>query len=339
MGRQFDMQAALNQTCKTYGVPAIGCAIFPMGARGGVWVSGVRQAGQTTAVATNDTWLIDSNVKSMTGVLIANEIQKGTLQWDEKLSKALPGVKIDPSYAGATIQSLETMIGGLDDAPPKGWAAYEGDDMTQQRKKLVADVLAAKPTKATAGQFLYSDASYVILSTIAEKLEDLAFDDVMQRQLWYPMPLDAAAWGPNNDNEPVGHDAMGMPHVGADDPPILDGAGRARMTIRNWGEFLRQVMGSFKGNHRFVPPAYDDALNAAPLESYVLGWFKTKQPWATGYVLWQEGDDSLSHAVVWLDPNGAAYVAVCNQGGDKAKTACDEAIKTMIANQPRQKDN
>jgi hypothetical protein len=149
------------------------------------------------------------------------------------------------------------------------------------------------------------------------------------------MPLDAAAWGPNADNEPCGHDANGMAKVGADDPAILDGAGRARMSIRNWGEFLRQVMLSFSGGHRFVPQAYDDELNKAPADTYCLGWNKTTQPWAKGFVLWQEADNGLTHSVVWLDPSGVAYYAVCNEGGAKAKAACDEAIKTMIANIPR----
>lgn len=333
----FDMQGALNGIRQKHPVPAVGCAVFSLDGHLDLWVSGVRQAGQTEVVKNGDTWLIGTNVKAMTGVLVANEVQQGALQWDEKLAKALGATKIDPAYSSATIESLANMTGGIDPAPPKGWTGYAGsDDLVELRKQAVADQIGVKPAKAMAGQFMASDWSYVILSHIVEKIENLPIEDVMQRQIWYPIPLDAAAWGPNDDHEPVCHDATGMAHPGADEPKLMDGAGRARMSIRNWLVFFINVLHSFKDHSRFVPDAYAKALNTAPVDSFCLGWTKTTRPWAKNPVLWQEADNTLTHSVAWLDPvGGVVYVAVCNQGGPEAKAACDEAIGTMIDNSVR----
>jgi CubicO group peptidase (beta-lactamase class C family) len=332
----FDMQAALDMIRTKHSVVGLGCAVIPLDGRGNVWTSGAREAGKPDAATKNDTWLIGANVQAMSGVLVADEVQKGTLKWNQSIAKLIGVTKIDPSYGADTIESLVTMTGGLDEDPPKGWAAYAGSDMTQARQKVAVDQFGAKAAKAVAGQYCYSNSSYVFLGHILERMNDLDLEDVMQRELWYPIPLDAAAWGPNADSEPVGHDATGMSHPGADDPALLDGAGRARMSIRNWAGFLRRVMVSFKGHDQYVPEAYAAELNAAAAESYCLGWTKTTRPWAKQFVLWQNWDNTLNHAEAWVDPiGGIAYIAVSNQGGPQAQQACDEAIASMIANGAR----
>lgn len=332
----FDMQGALNGIRQKNSVPALGCAVLSLDGRLDRWVSGVRQAGQAEAVTVNDTWCIGSNVKAMTGVLVANEVEQNALQWNEKLSKALGASKIDPSYASVTVENLATMTGGMDAAPPKGWGGYTGTDPVELRKQAATDQLGAKSVKAMPGQFFRSDWSYVLLGHIVEKIESLPLEDVMQRAIWYPIPLDAAAWGPNDDHEPVGHDASGMAHPGADQPALMDGADRARMSLRNWLVFLANVLHSFRDHSRFVPDAYAKEIAAAPAESFCLGWNKTTRPWAKNPVLWQEADDTLTHSVAWMDPiGGVVYIAVCNEGGPGAKAACDQAIQAMIDNNVR----
>ncbi len=326
-----DMQASLDQIRQKYSVVGIGCGVVTLTGRTSTWVSGVRMAGQPDAVKKEDTWLIGTGVQAMTGALVATEIQKGTLKWNQPIAKPLGLAKIDPAYSAVTIENLVKMTGGLDENPTKGWASYANSDLTKSRHTAAIDQLTSRPEKAAVGQFTYSNSSYVLLGHIVERLNDLALEDAMQRGIWYPLPLDAAAWGPNADNEPCGHDADGKSQPGQDDPVLLDGASRARMSMRNWGVFLREVMKSFTSSSTYVPAAYASELNAVP-NGFCLGWTKTTRPWAKQPVLHNLWDNSYNCAEVWLDPVASvAYIAVSNQGGPKAKQACDDAIAAMIA--------
>jgi hypothetical protein len=64
---------------------------------------------------------------------------------------------------------------------------------------------------------------------------------------------------------------------------------------------------------------------------YALGWGITKRSWGGGTVWHHAGSNTMWFVVTWVAPkNDFAVLVACNQGGDEAAKACDEASGLFI---------
>ncbi len=82
-----------------------------------------------------------------------------------------------------------------------------------------------------------------------------------------------------------------------------------------------------------LQPATFDKLHtpSANEPRYALGWRVVERRWGGGDVLTHTGGNTMWFAVTWLAPKrGFAVLVACNQGGDEAEKACDEAASALI---------
>ena len=64
---------------------------------------------------------------------------------------------------------------------------------------------------------------------------------------------------------------------------------------------------------------------------YAMGWVVDQRPWAGGRVLTHNGSNTMWFCVTWIAPErDFAVLVTCNEGGDDAAKACDEASAALI---------
>lgn len=333
----------LEPVRERHGVPALGAAVLRGGRLEALAVCGVRRHGHEAVVTDDDRWHLGSCTKAMTATLLALQVEAGKLSWSTTVAAALPDLaaKFDPEASAITLAQLLTHRAGLPAGPPAAqWRALFGHagPTRQARREVVATMLAVEPQAPPGERFLYSNASYMIAGAIAEEAGAASWEELMQREVFAPLGITSAGFGPPGDKDatlqPWGHKKGGdgpVPVFG-DNPPALGPAGTVHMTLADWARFVQLHLGlAPEGKQALLPAARLAELHTPPAGAdYALGWIVTSRRWAKGPVLTHAGSNTMWFCVAWLAPEERfAVLVTCNQG-DAAK-ACDEVAAACIA--------
>ncbi|WP_158272162.1 serine hydrolase domain-containing protein [Marinicauda salina] len=290
-----------------------------------VGVAGVRIRGEEPAIEPGDLWHLGSNTKAMTATLAARLVEQGAIDWDATVGDVLGEAveTIEPAYREATLADLlahrarlPANLGAVNMVRLAGSDA--GRDAAADRRRYAAWVLAASPA-AEEGEFLYSNAGYVVAGLMLETAAGEPYETLMRREVFDPLGMATAGWGPpgtrGEADQPRGHGSGLLgglsprePGARADNPPAMNSAGRAHMSLGDLGRFLAAHLDGARGDERYLSEESWRRLHAPAGESgYALGW--------------SEGEDGgLEHAgsntmwfvkmAVWPDAGRAAAVAI-----------------------------
>ena len=249
------------------------------------------------------------------------------------------------------------------------WQA-QGKPAVEQRMMLVEGVLERPPAYEPGARFVYSNAGFAIAGAMAERATGLAWEDLMRQRLFEPLGMTSTGFGPRGSaaalDEPRGHDASGaarIPGLGADNPAAIGPAGTVHGTLEDWAKFVGLHLQAARGECRLLTCEGFQRLHAPRVfegaepddGGYAMGWIVTQRPWAVGearaieaagaaaqadeeraeakpgLVLTHAGSNTLWFCVTWIAPQrDFAVLVACNQGGDAAAKACDEAAGTVI---------
>lgn len=266
-------------------VPGAGVALWD-GETLSVSVAGQRVQGGAP-VEDSDLWHIGSNTKAMTATLIARLVEAGVLDWDDTLGEALgeavPNMR--PRYRDVTLVDLLRHRSGLP-ANDRIWhmfryaMAYDasepelsGAPLLDAKLTYAKRLLRRRPATKNR-DFLYSNAGYVMAGLMAELATGQPYEQLMQDQVWRPLGITSAGFGPpaRDGSQPQGHQgndcAPADLDAPADNPEVLNAAGRAHMTLSDQMRFLRAHM---EQPSDFLSPE-SWALLHDPEEDYALGW-------------------------------------------------------------------
>ncbi len=165
-------------------------------------------------------------------------------------------------------------------------------------------------------------------------------------------------WGHTPDGRPIPPGPAGTAGLGgtrsrsSDNPGGIGPAGIVHCAIEDWAAYVRvqlrghaqnpeapidrhNVLGLSPGTFATLHSAYP----AKDENQYAMGWGVATRPWAkgtrdddTGRVLTHSGSNTMWFCIAWLAPErDFAVLVMCNQGGDAATKACDEAAGALIA--------
>jgi len=170
-----------------------------------------------------------------------------------------------------------------------------------------------------------------------ERITGAAWEEAITAQLFKPLGITGAGFGPPTGAQPWGHRAprpgsaapdapvvltpMDPTVLGSDNPPALGPAGRAHMSMTDYGKFIRLFLA--KGGGVLKPATVERLMTPVPGEGrgYAIGWgVSTDRPWARGPVLAHEGSNTLWHAVAMVAPSrGIGIITAANAppGADK----------------------
>jgi len=328
------------------GLPALVGALVTRG--GGVvalGVAGTRRATGGAAATINDVWHIGSNLKAITGVLAAVAVKQGRIAWTTSVASMFPelGSTIRTEYRNVTLAELLAMAGGIRNDPPAG--AYAGVTARAQRDAAAAWGLAAAPI-GPRGSFSYSNISYVIAGAMIERAMNGTYEGLLVSALGTPVGATQIGFGPTtaagSTAQPVGHSRVGSAWVACeacDNPPGLSAAGRAHMTISDWGRVIHEILKADAGTSTLidVADARRTVTGVTPVtggDPYAIGWNATTRSWG-GRTVYHDGSNTTNHSVAWVGlDNGVAFIAATNAAdlnGGTSSAALDAMVGRLLS--------
>lgn len=315
--------------------------------------AGVRQVGAPERITLADKFHLGSCTKAMTATLVALLVERGSVAWTSTLGEIFADIRppMLPAWKPVTLQQVLAHRAGIANNPsgPLRESLARGEKTApQQRREIIAQVLAHPPLSPPGATYSYSNIGYMFAGALVEQLEKRPWADVMRERLYQPLDQTSAGFGPVGTaaalDQPRGHTADGRPRpAGADNPAYYGPAGTAHMNIADWAKFaalhLRGDPANPHAHARLLQPATFAAMHALPSEgNYNSGWLVQNRAWArgdrptdTGRTITHSGSNTMYYCTVWIAPETdfAALVA-CNQGGDAAGKACDAAIGLLV---------
>lgn len=332
-------EAALEAVFAETAPPALAAGVFGRDGLGWAGVRGVRRAGHGAKATLEDRWHLGSNTKAMTAAVFGRLVEQGRARWDMPLAEALPGLVIDPAWAGATLDQLMRHRAGLLDAGllDQAWLIAAHADqrpLPEQRAAFAARALGAPPA-GPAGEFAYGNGNYIVLGAAIEAITGHPWEAVMEAELFRPLALASAGFGAPRGEAPWGHRG-GVPvnPAGfADNPRALGPAGTAHMSLADYARFVAAMMGgapdwiSDETRRHLLTPA-----SGAPL-GYAAGWGVGTAPWAgvgeAGPTITHSGSNTMWFATVLAAPErGLGYIALCNDGA-AGQRACQILVRRL----------
>ena len=141
-----------------------------------------REAGVVNAVDTR--FNLGSMNKMFTAVAILQLLEQQALRLDGTIADYLPDYPDPEVAAQVTVEQLLTHTSGLGDVFT---AEFEADPHRFRTNADYLPLFAGKPLEfPPGGQFSYSNAGYVVLGLIIERLSGLSYDDYLRRHVFAP---------------------------------------------------------------------------------------------------------------------------------------------------------
>ena len=303
-------------------------------------VAGHRIAGGDAAVQPGDLWHMGSNTKAMTATLAARLVEQGVISWDATIGRSLSGLDldIDEALRSATLEALLAHRAGL--KPNAGLITalrLRGPDADRdpQADRLVYARAVLGEAGGPQDDYRYSNAGYVIAAMMMEQAAGAPYEALMAREVFEPLGLESAGWGPPGEpgraDQPRGHGSGPFggldarePGSGADNPPAMNPAGRAHMSLADLLEFLTV--------HRDQPEDYLGAaswtrLHTPPQEgNYALGWGVREDG-----SLVHAGSNTLWFARMLIDADSGCALAVAVNDGriDQVSGPVNNALEAL----------
>ena len=283
----------------------------------------------------------------MTVIILLGVFLLWKLEFAATIPQALPELKgdIHPGYQAVTLEQLLTHRAGLPGDLTAGQMFgsrrnFNGSPVAS-RRRLVKDVLSRAPVHAPGSGFLYSNAGYTTAGHMIETVTGVPWERLISRRLFEPLKMSTAGFGPpgrmGSVDQPRGHSSGGLPFEPgplADNPPSIGPSGTVHCSIEDWSKFVALHLRGARGDARLLKAETFARLHTAatgPDFSYAMGWEVAERPWAEGEVLTHAGSNTLWYAVTWLAPKrNFAVLVMCNQGGDGAAKATDDACGALI---------
>lgn len=180
-------------SARTLGVPGVGIALIDQGKI--VWQGGygVRQLGSTLPVTAHTKFMIASNTKGMTTLLLAVLADEGKLHWDEKVTKLYPSFRLgsDATTRATLVRHLVCACTGL---PRKDFALILAD-AGAPASDTFRQLGETQPTSGFGELFQYNNlmasaAGYVGGALAYPGLEvGVAYDKAMQDRIFGPLGM------------------------------------------------------------------------------------------------------------------------------------------------------
>jgi CubicO group peptidase (beta-lactamase class C family) len=331
------LRRILDSALVASGVPALAAALVTVDSVVVFDAVGVRRLGDTVRVTANDLFHIGSDTKAMTAGLVGLLVDAGTLHWSSTMAALFPELadQMHPSYRDVRLTDLLSHQSGL---PPNPARSFDGETTRDQRANFAKWVLT-QPPRSAKGTFSYANSNYILAGVILERAANGAYEELIAEKLFKPLGMTVgfgAAGTPGKVDQPWGHRVASNgsrtpiePGPRSDNPPIFGPAGRAHLSMHDWGLWARAVLRASTGRpspwttetaRALVEPlATIDSTN-----SYALGWLVSQRSWAQpgGRVLTHAGSNTVSYAVAWIAPEaGFGVLVAINQGSGAARPA------------------
>jgi CubicO group peptidase (beta-lactamase class C family) len=337
-----ELRSLLEKARARHDVPALGLGMIRQDREPFVGVVGVRKRGTDVAVTSTDQWHLGSNTKPLTALLIALLIDEGLLDWGTPLDEIFPDLadKWKADMRKITPAHLLTHTSGLPGTGPLlAFLLFPGKGPAIRDRERIVQSLEKVPLTAKPGEkYDYSNLGYVVLGAIIDKRGKAPWEEQLEKKLIQPLGIQEWGLGPLVKKEglvqPWPHQNNGKPAPPddvMDNPPVMNSAGRVRLSIADYQRFLAETLKLARGEKGLLKPATAQKMftNPYPVSPHSLsGWLGfRKEPDAKGLVLGHDGSNTFNYCSTVLVPDqNLALCVLTNQGGPDGPgaKACQE---------------
>jgi D-alanyl-D-alanine carboxypeptidase len=342
-----ELRALMEKARTQHDVPALAVGMIRKDQKPLVAVVGVRKRGTEVAATAEDQWHLGSNTKPLTALLIALLIEMGLLDWDTPLDEIFPDHtdKWSAEIKKITPAQLLTHTSGLPGIGPlQAFLIAPGKGPPVQDRERIIKGLDTVKLKAKPGEkYEYSNLGYVVLGAIIDKRGKAPWEEQLEKKLFGPLGIKEWGLGPAGKKEPLvhpwPHQTNGKPVAPdgvADNPPVMNSAGRVRISVADDNRVLAETLKLARGEKGLLKPATAQRIftNPHPASPHSLsGWVGfRKEPNAKGLILAHDGSNTFNYcsAVILVDQELAVCV-LTNQGGPGGPGAkvCQELRKKL----------
>lgn len=294
-------------------------------------IDGERKSGSGVPLTIDDQWHLGSITKSITATMIGRLVESGEMDWSDTVGEAFADASIHEDWNPVTLRQLLTHSSG---APPNfsSFVALKkpalGLESAQARREAVLNVLAKKPASSPGDQHVYSNVGYTIAGAMAEKAEGAAWDELVTREVFEPLGLTSAGFGPPKSpdktlDQPRGHTGAFGWKIAVDDDMdntfIIGPAGIVHMTLADLCTYATEHLRGERGEGTLLSAETYQALHTPELDNYACGWVKKEPDAANPYThYWHNGSNTMWYALVVFIPETNMVVAVASNDGDIA---------------------
>ncbi|MHB8507893.1 MAG: serine hydrolase domain-containing protein [Candidatus Dormibacteria bacterium] len=209
--RADQLKAILEESARRHGVVGASLAVFDAGTIH-EFTTGVSSVETGLAVTPRTRFLVGSTAKTFTAVMVMQLVDEARLSLDALVSDHLPDVELLswPGGAELTVRHLLNHTSGIDNGPYADCG--RGDDAVERYVRRMATV---PPIHGPGERFGYSNAAYVVLGLLVERLTGMNWDEALRQRL-----LEAAGFLESHSlpEEIILH-PVAVPHVSAPDGP------------------------------------------------------------------------------------------------------------------------
>lgn len=353
---QSDPQTQLDTLRDRLKVPALALAELRNG-KARIWTTGVRRLGSPTPVRASDAFHLGSCAKSMTAAVIAIAVERGELNWCDKVVEVLGSRvgTVHPSLKNLNLGMLTAHHSGLgvtvEDLDDHNfyWDSYSASGTSRALRLQVAKRLLRLPAASVPGStFAYSNANYLLAASMLEATTGHTWDSLIQTRLFQPLGMSGCGLGAAADpsvqppNAPWPHELAvngSIESLAADAyhdlPAYYRPAGGVHCPLDDWAKYVQWFMDGQRVNatsRLLTPQSFAVLAHALPDNSYTYGaWVPTTRRWAKGTVLTHGGSNLMNYATAWLAPeDNVAYLAATNVGGDPGYYAVNDAVSGRL---------
>jgi CubicO group peptidase (beta-lactamase class C family) len=333
------LQPLLARAMKDHPIPAMAVLVIRHGAIAEESFRGVRGGPSSQQVSGADVWHIGSDTKAMTATLVARLVERGVLAWNTPLARELPELApaMQAAYRGITLVDMFAHRAGFKDLIDSDfYNAFYTDRRPPHTQRLayLRMALAQPPAYRPSTNYLYSNRGPLLAAFIAEERAGTSWEALMRREIFAPLGMPSAGFGPTVAGQNLGHTkAVPVRGTKADDPSVLAPAGGVHLTMDDWGRFAVDQMKGEHGqgkllrseNYRFLHTAQAGTI-------YGLGWgVRAELEGIKARFLTHAGSNGFWWARIVLIPDRESGVLIAanagpDDGADKASEEIEKAI-------------
>lgn len=302
---------------------------------------GERKISSGVPLEIGDRWHLGGITKSITATMIARLVQSGQMHWSDTVGEVFPAASVHEDWRPVTLGQLLTDTAGAPrNFPKEVWHQRPalGPECTRARREAVLNVIADKPAYPPGTKYVYSNVGYTIAGAMAEEVTGDTWEDLVKREVFEPLELANAGFGPPKSPDaalpqPRGHRAVVSGKVSVDDEadntPIMGPSGIVHMSLRDLCTFAEEHLRGELGTGRLLSTETYKLLHTPELGGYACGWVMKEPTYDIPYpVYWHNGSNTLWYALVVLIPDKNMVVAVTSNDGDsdQAEAAAWEIV-------------
>lgn len=327
-------------------VPAMAILVIRNGGVTEEAVHGVRAADAPDKAAFGDVWHLGSDSKAMTATMIARLVERGVLSWDTPLERLLPDLAAEmrPEYRKVTLAQLLSHTAGLPENADFAFIRTFYDDprpLPVQRLAYARRALTDPPVAPLGTKVSYSNSGLMIAAAVAEHATGASFEDLMRAEVFGPLGMTSAGFGPTHRGQPLGHEA-GKPLTGnpADNPLAWAPAGGMHMSLEDWAKFAIDHMQGEQGGGKLLRRETYAYLHTPVLGQSALGWGVSQGKFGvSGRLLQHAGSNGDWFALIGIVPELHDGVLVATNAAEDAEAdkAAREAFEAVISTFPQVK--